>query len=130
MTSYLLFQGYHQEFLAEMRSLCVLTGLLSTFTAGHLIRTYNQTKTGTIGLISLVLFMIPVTISVFGNERTVAVENVYYCTLFFGGILGSRWGIWTFDLAQMELLQIRYERLLKILVNSKIILFCINLQGV
>ncbi|KAI9324216.1 Ferroporti-1 [Obelidium mucronatum] len=100
MITYLISLHYTPAFLAIMRSLSVIAGLIATFTAPILIRNIGLHKTGLVSIWSQVLCLLPVLLS-FTITNNPALQSF----LFFGGVIFSRLGLWSFDMAQMQLLQ-------------------------
>ncbi|KAJ3062819.1 hypothetical protein HDU98_001335 [Podochytrium sp. JEL0797] len=102
MTTFLLSENYTPSFLALMRSLSVLAGLLATFTAPYMILHFGLISTGLTSIWSQVACLLPALYSfdILSTSRPLAT------TLFFSGITLSRIGLWSFDISHLELVQL------------------------
>ncbi|KAI8923645.1 Ferroporti-1 [Entophlyctis helioformis] len=100
MISYLLNRGYSAPVLAALRGLSIMAGLTATVTTSPLIGRIGPVRTGLWAIWSQVLSLVPVIVS-FWVPSSTAVNGI----LLFGGTTLSRWGLWTFDLSQMQIFQ-------------------------
>ncbi|KAJ6511631.1 Ferroporti-1 [Mycena vulgaris] len=101
MLGYLKTLDFRDDFLAEMRALCVATGLLGTLITVPLERRLGSARAGSWSIWSMVVCLLPVMASfyIFGPR------NGLGATLLFGGMALSRIGLWSFDLIQTKQLQ-------------------------
>ncbi|CAK5272245.1 unnamed protein product [Mycena citricolor] len=101
MLGYLKTLDFRDDFLAEMRGLCVITGLLGTFITVPLEQKLGSARAGSWSIWSMVVCLLPVMASfyVFGPRTAVG------ASLLFGGMALSRIGLWSFDLIQTKQLQ-------------------------
>ncbi|KAJ7598880.1 Ferroporti-1 [Mycena floridula] len=109
MLGYLKTVRYSDDvFLAEMRALCVVTGLLGTMFALPLERKLGSVRAGNWSIWSMVICLFPVVLSFFllpQNSPNGSVTRLWAATLLFGGMALSRIGLWSFDLIQTKQLQ-------------------------
>ncbi|KAI8609626.1 Ferroporti-1 [Chytriomyces sp. MP71] len=103
MTTWLLLR-YTPTFLAGMRALGVLCGLLATFTTKPLISRLGLFSTGLVGAWSQAVCLSVAIVALFLPQGTVVAT-----ALFFAGVTLSRWGLWTFDMSETQILQERVE---------------------
>lgn len=96
---------YGDPFIAGMRSLCVITGLMGTFLAPYLTKKIGSVRAGTWSLIALCLPLIPVIVALFlaGPSRS---KPAWNGALLFLGMALSRIGLWAFDLVQLAQVQV------------------------
>ncbi|TPX56095.1 hypothetical protein CcCBS67573_g09386 [Chytriomyces confervae] len=106
MTTYLLAESYSPTFLAVMRSLCVLSGLSATFIAPHLIQRIGLIRTGLASVWFQLAFLFLALIALIPN---LILSRALQGTLFFGGMVFSRLGLWSMDLCEMQILQQHVE---------------------
>ncbi|KAF7355702.1 Solute carrier family 40 protein [Mycena sanguinolenta] len=101
MLGYLKTLNFRDDFLAEMRGLCVITGLIGTLITVPLENMLGSARAGSWSIWSMVVCLLPVMASfyVFGPSNTVG------AVLLFGGMALSRIGLWSFDLIQTKQLQ-------------------------
>ncbi|CAK5272924.1 unnamed protein product [Mycena citricolor] len=118
MLGYLKTLDFRDDFLAEMRGLCVVTGLLGTFITVPLEQKLGSARAGSWSIWqvdvvcvfciadispgrSMVVCLLPVMASfyIFGPRTAVG------ASLLFGGMALSRIGLWSFDLIQTKQLQ-------------------------
>ncbi|KAI0682075.1 polyketide synthase [Cytidiella melzeri] len=113
MVGYLKTISYSDDFIAEMRGLCVITGLLGTALALPLEQKIGSVRAGSWSIWSMVLTLIPVIVSFYVfAPRTLTIGapksstlGVFGTILLFGGMALSRIGLWSFDLIQTKQLQ-------------------------
>ncbi|KAF7302611.1 Solute carrier family 40 protein [Mycena chlorophos] len=101
MLGYLKTLDFRDDFLAEMRGLCVITGLIGTVVTVPLEAKIGSARAGSWSIWSMVVCLLPVMAAfyVFGPRNTVG------AVLLFGGMALSRIGLWSFDLIQTKQLQ-------------------------
>ncbi|KAF9511452.1 hypothetical protein BS47DRAFT_1318902 [Hydnum rufescens UP504] len=110
MLSYLKTQGYTDGFLASMRALNVLAGLLGTATASWIERKVGSVRGGNWSIWAEFVCLIPVVVALLlGNGKMGAMDAVL-TVMLFGGMALSRIGLWSFDLIQVKQLQISLEQ--------------------
>ncbi|KAK4050131.1 hypothetical protein OIV83_003702 [Microbotryomycetes sp. JL201] len=111
MISWLKSHGYSDPFIAGMRGVNVVTGLLGTVAMPWLEKRIGIARTGTWSIISEAVSLIPVLLSFFLSPpprgQTAAGWNE---ALLFTGMAMSRIGLWAFDLCQLKLLQTLLEQ--------------------
>ncbi|KAJ7698066.1 Ferroporti-1 [Mycena rosella] len=101
MLGYLKTLDFRDDFLAGMRGLCVVTGLIGTLVTVPLERKLGSARAGSWSIWSMVVCLLPVMASfyIFGPRNTLGAG------LLFGGMALSRVGLWSFDLIQTKQLQ-------------------------
>ncbi|KAI8816997.1 Ferroporti-1 [Fimicolochytrium jonesii] len=101
MITYLLSQSFTQPFLALIRLLAVLSGLSATFAIKPMVVHLGLVRTGLWSVWSECA-CVAVAVGSFGvgGERRVVSAG-----MLLGGTVASRFGLWGFDLAQMQILQ-------------------------
>ncbi|KAJ6582249.1 Ferroporti-1 [Mycena capillaripes] len=101
MLGYLKTLDFRDDFLAEMRGLCVVTGLIGTLVTVPLEKRLGSARAGSWSIWSMVVCLLPVMASfyIFGPKNTLGV------VLLFSGMALSRIGLWSFDLIQTKQLQ-------------------------
>ncbi|KAJ7034408.1 Ferroporti-1 [Mycena alexandri] len=101
MLGYLKTLDFRDDFLAEMRGLCVVTGLIGTLVTVPLENKLGSARAGSWSIWSMVICLLPVMASfyIFGPQNTLG------AVLLFGGMALSRIGLWSFDLIQTKQLQ-------------------------
>ncbi|KAK7021892.1 hypothetical protein VNI00_017181 [Paramarasmius palmivorus] len=112
MVGYLKTLSFSDDFIAEMRGLCVITGLLGTAIASPLEQKIGSVRAGNWSIWSMVFTLIPVIVSFYAfspNDptppRSGSSLGVLGAILLFGGMALSRIGLWAFDLIQTKQLQ-------------------------
>ncbi|KAJ6632267.1 Ferroporti-1 [Mycena sp. CBHHK59/15] len=90
MLGYLKTLDFKDDFLAEMRGLCVITGLIGTIVTVPLENKLGSARAGSWSIWSMVICLLPHTLGT---------------VLLFGGMALSRIGLWSFDLIQTKQLQ-------------------------
>ena len=100
MITYMLFVGFSASTISIIRGVSVVFGLLSTFTLSGITRILGLRLAG---LVAIWFQMCCLTIAIwsFYVDSTSHLQQ----TMFFIGICVSRWGLWTFDLIQTQLVQ-------------------------
>ncbi|GAA6000247.1 uncharacterized protein JCM10292_004052 [Rhodotorula paludigena] len=106
MLAYLKSHDYDDSFVAGMRGVGVVTGLLGTLLMPFLEPRIGLVRTGTWSILSEVITLVPALLAFFvgappDGERAPAYNDV----LLFSGMALSRVGLWSFDLAQLKELQ-------------------------
>ncbi|KAF7312600.1 Solute carrier family 40 protein [Mycena indigotica] len=101
MLGYLKTLDYSDDFLAEMRGLCVITGLVGTVVTVPLESRIGSARAGSWSIWSMVFCLLPVMASFYVFGPT----NHLGAFLLFGGMALSRIGLWSFDLIQTKQLQ-------------------------
>jgi iron-regulated transporter 1 len=101
--TYLLSKNADLFIISLFRSLSVLTGLSSTYTFSKISFRLGLLKTGLVSIWSQFACVSVVVGSFYCLEN----ENGNFLSvlMFLLGICFSRWGLWTFDLVQQQLLQ-------------------------
>ncbi|KAJ7648655.1 Ferroporti-1 [Mycena polygramma] len=101
MLGYLKTLDFRDDFLAEMRGICVITGLIGTVVTVPLETKLGSARAGSWSIWSMVICLLPVMASfyIFGPRDTLG------AVLLFGGMALSRIGLWSFDLIQTKQLQ-------------------------
>ncbi|CAG7852379.1 SubName: Full=Related to ferroportin 1 {ECO:0000313/EMBL:CCA68615.1} [Serendipita indica DSM 11827] len=106
MLGYLKTKKFEDSFLAAMRSLGVITGLLGTLVAPALETRLGSARAGSWSIWSEAICLVPVTFAfaqqLRKNEKTLPSVS---SALIFGGMAASRVGLWSFDLIQLKQLQ-------------------------
>lgn len=95
---------FSDPFIAGMRGICVVTGLMGTFAMPWMERYMGLVRAGSWSLWSEFISLIPVVLSFFlgANGRHRLAWN---SAMLFGGMALSRIGLWSFDLVQLTQLQ-------------------------
>ncbi|KAJ3106729.1 hypothetical protein HDU97_005655 [Phlyctochytrium planicorne] len=106
MVTYLLSLGYSAELLAGMKGLAVISGLMATVTLPKLSGAIGLVRSGLWGIWSEFLSLVPMVLAVVmvGRGSGGGISGGWTIALF-GGAVVSRWGLWTFDLVETQLLQ-------------------------
>ncbi|KAI0764130.1 Ferroporti-1 [Irpex lacteus] len=113
MVGYLKTLSYSDDFIAEMRGVCVITGLIGTTLALPLEKKIGPVRAGNWSIWSMVFTLIPVIVSFYvfaprgpttGTPKG-STLGVIGAMLLFGGMALSRIGLWSFDLIQTKQLQ-------------------------
>lgn len=100
--AYLLSRSTDMMIISVARGVSVVCGVLSTITLERMVSRIGLESTGLVAVWYQFLCLIMVAISFYlplGWGDTASV------TIFLAGICLSRWGLWTFDLVQQQLLQ-------------------------
>ncbi|THV05767.1 hypothetical protein K435DRAFT_744711 [Dendrothele bispora CBS 962.96] len=113
MVGYLKTISYSDDFIAEMRGLCVITGLIGTALALPLEKRLGSVRAGNWSIWSMVFTLIPVIVSFYvfsPRDSTIGTPSgpalgIIGAILLFGGMALSRIGLWCFDLIQTKQLQ-------------------------
>ncbi|KIJ27511.1 hypothetical protein M422DRAFT_190925, partial [Sphaerobolus stellatus SS14] len=111
MVSYLKTLYFTDDFIAEMRGICVVTGLIGTAIASPLEKRVGSVRAGNWSIWSMVFSLIPVIISFYEFAPRNEPRNngpalpLLGALLLFGGMALSRIGLWSFDLIQTKQLQ-------------------------
>lgn len=95
---------YSDSFIAGMRAVCVVTGLIGTFISPILIRRIGSVRTGTW---SLWAELLPLALPIVSFYQGVSMRDRpgWNTALLFVGLSLSRIGLWSFDLAQLAQVQ-------------------------
>jgi len=106
MLSYLKSETYSDPFIAGMRGLNVVAGLLGTLAMPFLERKLGLVRAGNWSIWSEAVCLLPVVISFYvGAPATNERAPAWNAALLFGGMMLSRIGLWAFDLCQLKELQ-------------------------
>ena len=111
MISYLFYRSFSATLVSGMRAIAVIIGLSSTFTF-----TYFEKKFGLVrfGLWSIWSELTCLTIAL----ASFAVRNdLISIIMLIGGVALSRWGLYSFDLVQTQLLQEEYFIINKVVLS-------------
>ncbi len=92
--------AYSDPFIASMRGISVLVGLLATLVAPRTIRAIGLERSGLWAIWSQVLCLIPLILTFF-----VTLPSPWHGILFFTSLSASRLGLWSFDLVQQQIMQ-------------------------
>ncbi|KAJ3034805.1 hypothetical protein HDV00_004628 [Rhizophlyctis rosea] len=101
MISYLLLESYSPALVSAMRFLAVLSGLSSTFAFSKMVARLGLVRTGLWSVWMEFGFLVPVVASFWVSDVK------WKAVMMFGGVVGSRFGLWCFDLSQMQVVQER-----------------------
>ncbi|UZJ55405.1 hypothetical protein CBS101457_004725 [Exobasidium rhododendri] len=95
---------YSDAFIAGMRGVCVVTGLLGTFLSPYLTSKIGLIRTGSW---SLWAELVPLSLTIVSFYRGVERKDrpAWNTALLFTGLALSRIGLWSFDLAQLAQVQ-------------------------
>ncbi|KAI8913490.1 Ferroporti-1 [Gorgonomyces haynaldii] len=99
--SYLLFKNTDIMAISVARGISVLSGILSTYSLEKMIHRIGLKSTGLVA-IWYQCFCIGLVALSFYLPQSSATASI---AMFLVGICLSRWGLWTFDLVQQQLLQ-------------------------
>ncbi|PCH43584.1 hypothetical protein WOLCODRAFT_103797 [Wolfiporia cocos MD-104 SS10] len=106
MLSYLKAETYSDPFIAGMRGLNVVAGLLGTLTMPVLERKLGLVRAGNWSIWWEAACLVPVVISFYvGAPSTSEQAPKWNAAMLFGGMMLSRIGLWAFDLCQLKELQ-------------------------
>jgi len=107
MLSYLKAEAYSDPFLAGMRALNVVAGLMGTLAMPLLERKLGLVRAGNWSIWSEVLCLVPAVVSFYVGAPPIGVRApAWNAALLFGGMMLSRVGLWAFDLCQLKELQL------------------------
>jgi len=110
MVGYLKMLSFSDDLIAEMRGLCVITGLLGTALALPLEKRIGTERAGNWSIWSMVLSLAPVLFALCALTTQSSPGHpgigLLGAILIFGGMALSRIGLWAFDLIQTKQLQI------------------------
>ncbi|KAK7062106.1 solute carrier family 40 protein [Favolaschia claudopus] len=101
MLGYLKTLNFRDDFIAEMRGLCVVTGLVGTVITVPLESKLGSARAGSWSIWSMVVCLCPVLASFYLFGPQSAIGSV----MLFGGMALSRIGLWSFDIIQTKQLQ-------------------------
>ncbi|KAK1925025.1 Ferroporti-1 [Papiliotrema laurentii] len=103
-------RGWDDAFIAAMRGLCVLTGLLGTVVMPILERRIGLERAGAWSIWFEIGCLLPVLLSFFiGTGQYGEKGPAWNSIVLFGGIALSRIGLWSFDLIQLKELQLALD---------------------
>ncbi|KZT10586.1 uncharacterized protein LAESUDRAFT_720920 [Laetiporus sulphureus 93-53] len=106
MISWLKAETYSDPFIAGMRGLNVVAGLIGTLAMPFLERKLGLVRAGNWSIWSEALCLVPVVISFYVGEPPIGKQApAWNEALLFGGMMLSRIGLWAFDLCQLKELQ-------------------------
>ncbi|KAK0237652.1 iron transporter [Armillaria nabsnona] len=98
--------GWNDPFIAGMRAICTVTGLIGTILLPYVERKIGLIRCGAWSIWSEVITLVPTVLALYiGVPKGIGHGPVYNNTMLFGGIALSRVGLWMFDLAQLQILQ-------------------------
>ncbi|KAH9932025.1 Ferroporti-1 [Epithele typhae] len=107
MLAYLKAHAYSDPFLAGMRGITVVAGLLGTLVMPVLERRLGLVRAGNWSIWSEVLCLVPVLVVLYvGAPPDGSRAPGWNAALLFGGMMLSRIGLWAFDLCQLKELQL------------------------
>lgn len=89
-----------------MRSICVLTGLVGTFYAPYSHRKIGLVRTGSWSLWILLIPLVPTIVALYVGVGPGKYRPAWNTALLFSGLAISRVGLWSFDLTQLQLVQV------------------------
>ncbi|KAL1411254.1 hypothetical protein Q8F55_002205 [Vanrija albida] len=103
-------RGYDDAFIAGMRAVCLVTGLLGTAAMPVLERHIGLERAGAWSIWFEVACLLPSVVSFFYGTGAYGEHGAAWNTaLLFGGIALSRIGLWSFDLCQLKVLQLALD---------------------
>ncbi|RSH91224.1 hypothetical protein EHS25_009523 [Saitozyma podzolica] len=103
-------RGWDDAFIALMRGLCVVTGLIGTWVMPRLEKSIGLERAGAWSIWFEIGCLAPVMVSFFyGTGRYGEHGDVWNSVVLFGGIALSRIGLWSFDLCQLKELQLALD---------------------
>ncbi|GAA5840724.1 hypothetical protein JCM5353_005745 [Sporobolomyces roseus] len=106
MLAYLKAHDYSDGFVAGMRGVGVVTGLIGTVLMPVLEKRIGLVRAGSWSIWSEVITLVPALLAFFvGAPRTGSKGLPYNSALLFTGMALSRIGLWSFDLCQLKELQ-------------------------
>ncbi|GAA99157.1 hypothetical protein E5Q_05849 [Mixia osmundae IAM 14324] len=106
MIAYLKTHNFSDPFVAGMRGLCVVTGLLGTFLGPLLESKLGLIRAGSWSIWGEVVSLLPALLSFFVLAPQLADRGLpVNSMLLFGGMAASRIFLWSFDLIQLKQLQ-------------------------
>ncbi|KAI9057750.1 hypothetical protein FKP32DRAFT_1583054 [Trametes sanguinea] len=107
MLSYLKALAYSDPFLAGMRGLNVVAGLMGTLAMPFLEKRLGLVRAGNWSIWSEVICLLPVLITFYVGAPSDGTRGpTWNAALLFGGMMLSRIGLWAFDLCQLKELQL------------------------
>lgn len=92
--------SYTDPFISGMRGLCVACGLLGTILMPRLEKKIGLVRTGSWSLAQQFFSLLPTLLCLW-----IGVGQTWNTALLFAGMASSRIGLWSYDLAQIQLLQ-------------------------
>jgi iron-regulated transporter 1 len=95
---------YSDAFIAGMRGVCVVAGLVGTFVSPFLTKRIGLVRTGSWSLWLELIPLTPVVISFYLGALQMD-RPAWNTAMLFGGMALSRIGLWSFDLAQLAQVQ-------------------------
>jgi iron-regulated transporter 1 len=99
MISYLVYQGNSPTYISCLRLISVLCGISATFTLEKLINMFSIKKVGLFSILFQSGCLSVVIASLYVHDLRLS------SSLFLVGVCLSRWGLWSFDLVQQQLIQ-------------------------
>ncbi|ORY33734.1 Ferroporti-1 [Naematelia encephala] len=103
-------RGFDDAFIAIMRGVCVMTGMIGTVVMPFLEKRIGLERAGAwsiwfeVGCLSPVIFSFFYGIGIYGEHG-----STWNSIILFGGIAASRIGLWAFDLCQLKELQLALD---------------------
>ncbi|GAB5590738.1 hypothetical protein Unana1_05638 [Umbelopsis nana] len=101
MIAYLVAKHYSDPVISGIRAVCVVSGLAATFISPRLTRKLGLIRCGLWSIWSQVFCLLPVIMAFYINGGSGTVPTV----LLFVGMALSRVGLWSFDLAETQIIQ-------------------------
>ncbi|PBK90192.1 hypothetical protein ARMGADRAFT_1054515 [Armillaria gallica] len=99
-------RDWNDPFIAGMRAICTVTGLIGTILLPHVERKIGLIRCGIWSIWSEVVTLVPTVLALYiGVPKGIGHGPVYNNAMLFGGMALSRVGLWMFDLAQLQILQ-------------------------
>ncbi|GAA5885225.1 hypothetical protein JCM16303_005963 [Sporobolomyces ruberrimus] len=106
MLAYLKAHDYSDGFVAGMRGVGVVTGLMGTVLMPLLEKKIGLVRAGSWSIWSEVITLVPAVLAFFVGAPKVGSKGLpYNSALLFSGMALSRIGLWSFDLCQLKELQ-------------------------
>ncbi|KAK9817604.1 hypothetical protein WJX74_011025 [Apatococcus lobatus] len=107
MTAYIKDQGLTEAELAVERGLGALTGILATFTFPPMSSRLGLDRSGLIGVWAQLAVLFVTVMPAFGPASWPLHAGLGRARLLLAGLVLSRWGLWSFDLAVTQMMQER-----------------------
>lgn len=99
-------RDWNDPFIAGMRAICTVTGLIGTILLPHVERKIGLVRSGAWSIWLEVITLVPTVLALYiGIPTGIGHGPAYNNAMLFGGMALSRVGLWMFDLAQLQILQ-------------------------
>lgn len=106
MTSWLKLRGgVSDALLAGVRAIAALVGVIATYASPWMIRRWGLLQSALLSIWLQVLLLLPVTLSFLYYFRSTSAHLV----ILFVFLCASRFGLWSFDLAETQIMQSRVD---------------------